>query len=269
MLTRRDVTPRFEELTETTGVPLSTEGASMMYTRYAVAADLVAGKRVLELGCGSGQGFGLLAARAARMIGGDFSLALLRQGRAHYGDRMGLVRLSADALPFRNAAFDVVLCFEASYYVPDMSRAFRDIARVLTPDGTVMFVNANPERPDFIRSPHSVRYHSADEFRRALTALGFHATVEGAFPIDPPDPGAFARIRRLSVVALRRALEGLRLVPRTLRGRARLKRLVYGQMLEVPEELPPGFAPVADRVPVPPGPVRDLKVIYVTGIRGV
>ena len=61
-----------------------------------------------------------------------------------------------------------------------------------------------------------------------------------------------------------RALEGLHLIPRTLRGRARLKRLVYGKLLEVPAELPEGFAPLASRTPVARGPVRGYKVIYVT-----
>src|SRR6266550_3907918 len=91
--------PKFEEVTETTGTPVSAEGASMMYTRYRWAADLARGRRVLELACGSGQGLGLLG-QAARLVGGDVSRPLLRAARTHYGRRVSLARLSAERLPF-------------------------------------------------------------------------------------------------------------------------------------------------------------------------
>lgn len=259
--------PRFEDLTETTGIPLSPEAAAMMYTRYAVGRRLARGRHVLELGCGAGQGFGLVGGAARRLVGGDYSAALVRQGQSHYRSRHPFVRLSADALPFRDASFELVLFFEATYYVPDMDAAFRELGRVTAPGGTVLFVNANPEQPEFIRSPHSVRYHTADEFRAALGSMRFRVTVEGAFPVDTPTPGLVARLKGAVFGLARRVLETLHLVPRTLRGRARLKRLVYGKLREVPPELSEGFGTEAPRVPVPPGPVRDYKVLYVTALR--
>jgi SAM-dependent methyltransferase len=260
--------PRFEDLTETTGILLSAEGAAMMHTRYAVGRRLARDRRVLELGCGAGQGFGLVGGVARRLVGGDYSAALVHQGHAHYRGRYPFVRLSAEVLPFRDASFDLVLFFEATYYVPDMDAAFRELGRVTAPGCAVLFVNANPERPDFIRSPYSVRYHTADEFRSALEGLGFRVTVEGAFPVDPPATGAAVRLRGAVVGLVRRVLEVLHLVPRTLRGRARLKRLVYGKLREVPPELPEAFAEEAPPAAVPPGPVRGYKVLYVTASRG-
>lgn len=256
--------PRFEDLTETTGIPISREGADMIYTRYRVASRLAAGRRVLEVGCGAGQGLGLVGSAAEAVIGGDYSLALLRSGRAHYGSRFPLVCLSAERLPFASATFDTVLCFEASYYVPDMALAFREIVRVLRGAGTVLFVNANPERPDFITSPHSTHYHTADECRSALSALGLKVQVEGAFPVDATGSGTRSRALSVARSAARRVLEGLHLVPRTLRGRARLKRLIYGRLREVPAELAEGFGEEAARTPVTPGPVTGFKVLYVT-----
>lgn len=255
----------FEDVTETTGIPVTAEGASMMYTRYAVAAQLAAGRRTLELACGGGNGLGLVGASAKSLAGGDFSPALLRMAGAHYTTRVPLVRLSAEQLPFRGASFDTVLFFEASYYVPGMEAAFDEVARVLAPGGTVMFVNANPERPDFIHSPHSVHYHTADEFRAALARRGFSVRVEGAFATDPPSAGAAPKIKGAVFGLARKVLEGLGLVPTTLRGRARLKRLVFGRLRELPAELPPGYAPVEPRVPQAQGPIREFKVIYITG----
>ena len=105
-----------------------------------------------------------------------------------------------------------------------------------------------------------------DEFRAAITRLGFAVTVEAAFEVQPGARGA----RKLGAEALswaRRVLERLGLVPRTLQGRARLKRLIYGRLLRTPAELPEGFAPTRRLHPVPPGPVTIYKVIYVKGTK--
>jgi SAM-dependent methyltransferase len=259
--------PRFEDITETTGVPLTPEGAEMLYTRYALAADAAEGRRVLELGCGAALGFGLMGRRARRLVGGDFSAALLAEARAHYHQRFPFVRLSAEELPFRSCSFDLVVFFEATYYVPRMERAFQEIARVLAPGGRALFANANPERPDFIRSPHSTHYHTADELRAALEGEGFQVTTSAAFPIVPQRRGAPARVAARALAGLRRGLEAAGLVPRTLRGRARLKRLLYGRLPTTPAEVPEAFAPAAALEPVPPGAVRQHKVIYVQGDR--
>jgi SAM-dependent methyltransferase len=256
--------PRFEDVTETTGTPVTPEARQMIYTRYAVAAEVAAGRRTLELACGGGSGLGLVGAGARSLVGGDYSRPLLHGALAHYGRRIPLARLSAEALPFRGGAFEVVLFFEATYYVPDMERAFDEVVRVLAPHGTALFVNANPERPDFITSPFSVHYHTADEFRAAFERRGLDVTTGGAFPIDRARTGALPRAIGAGIGLARLVLRSLGLVPRTLRGRARLKRLLYRDLTLLPAELPPGFAEVEPRVAVPPGPVRDFKVIYVT-----
>ncbi|MEX0691084.1 MAG: class I SAM-dependent methyltransferase [Gemmatimonadales bacterium] len=235
----------------------------MIYSRYQVAAELASGRRVLEIGCGSGHGLGLIARRARSVVGGDLSPTLLAAGRRHYGAAMPLVRLSAERLPFADGTFDLVLFFEATYYVPDMGAAFSEVAHVLAPGGTVLFVNANPERPDFIRSPHSVHYHTADEFRRELEARGLAVTIEGAFPVDPPATGVAARAKAAAFKLARRVIEILHLVPRTLRGRARLKRLGFGKLVPLPPELPEGYAPMAERRVLMPGMAAGIKVVYI------
>jgi ubiquinone/menaquinone biosynthesis C-methylase UbiE len=239
----------------------------MMFTRYATAASLAANRRVLELGCGAGQGFGLLTESATQVVGGDYSMALLKLAKKHFGFRVPLVRLSAEALPFNDSTFDLVLFFEASYYVRDMEKAFDDIARVLAPGGTVLFVNANPQRTDFIRSPHSVHYHTAEEFRAALRQRGFHVTLSGAFPAKALPSGARSHVVSSLISFARRMLEAVRLVPTTLKGRARLKKLLYSKMSVVPPELHAGFANIADIAPLDVHSPSDYKVIYVQGTR--
>jgi len=252
----------FASLTETPGTPVTREGADMMFTRYDYARSLADEKRVLEIACGTGVGLGLVGARAGLMVGGDVEMGLLRQGRDHYGGRTPLVRFDAQALPFGECTFDLVLFFEASYYVPDLRRSLDEIVRVLGPSGSVVFVNANPERAGFIPSPNSVGYYTADEFREALSRRGFDVVVEGAFPVDR------ATAREPAISLLRRTAVKLRMVPRTLRGRARLKRFFAGPLIPVPPEIDKTFGTAARRVVVAPGPVRTFGVLYVTARAG-
>lgn len=233
----------------------------MLYSRYAYAAGLASGARVLELGCGAGLGLGMLGERASRVVGGDVDLELLDRGRRHYGSRVPFVQLTAESLPFAEGSFDLVLFFEGSYYVPDMEKCFDEIVRVLAPRGTCILVSANPERRDFIPSPRSQHYHTASELASALASRGLAVEVEGAFPTG----GTTAKDRALS--AVRRLLQRWGLVPGTLRGRALLKRLVSGPLVLLPPEIGEEFGSMAERWPIPPSDPAAFKVLYATGRR--
>lgn len=239
----------------------------MIATRYALAAEMASGRRTLELACAAGHGLGLVARTARNVVGADINAPMLARAQAHYRGRIPLARVSATALPFADGSFDCVLCLEASYYVPDFERCLDEIWRVTAPGAHLLFVNANPERPDFIRSPHSRHYHSADEFRALLTARGWIAETSAAYPLDPPGDGARARLTAALRTSARRVLEALHLVPRTLAGRARLKRLLGKKLRSMPAEIDVAFAPRAVVTPVPPGAVRGYQVIFVTARR--
>ena len=103
----------FVTVTETPGTGATEEQLAMMYSRYRWAADHAIGKEVLDVACGAGMGLGLLASGARRVVGADYSEALLQTAAAHYGKGVRLVRLDAHGLPFREASFDVALLFEA------------------------------------------------------------------------------------------------------------------------------------------------------------
>jgi len=258
----------YDLISEIAGTPITTEAASMVYTRYALASELALGRRTLEIGCASGVGLGLLLRTAASAVGGDLHLPMLVTARTHYRDRIPLLQFSASALPFRNASFDFVLFLEATYYVPDLHTALDEIGRVLAPGGTVLFANANPERPDFIRSPHSVHYHSAREFRGLLEMRGFTVEARAAFPLHEAEGrGLVKEVTSRVLQVVRKVAEALRLVPRTLAGRARIKRLLFGKLLTLPRELPPDFAARETLTPVGAAPVADHKVIYIIGTR--
>ena len=103
-------------VTEVPGSRVTREQLARMYNRYFFAFQFCEGKDVLEVACGAGQGLGLLARRARKLVGGDYTENLIDVAWKHYGGRIPLVRFDAHTLPFREESFDVVIFYEAIYY---------------------------------------------------------------------------------------------------------------------------------------------------------
>jgi SAM-dependent methyltransferase len=107
-----------------------------------VVARIAPGDRVLDLGCGYGRVFGDLAARAGLVVGVDTALASLRAAGAEPGAATGRVLLAnAVALPFRAAAFDLVVAIQngISAFGEDQRRLLEEAVRVARPGGRVLF----------------------------------------------------------------------------------------------------------------------------------
>lgn len=247
----------YSSVTEVTGVPISSEALAMMWTRYAVAGDHAVGRDVLEVGCGSGQGLGYLASRARLLVGGDYTERLLHDARRHYGDRVHLVCLDGQMLPFCDAQFDVVIFYEAVYYLAEPEAFVRECRRVLRRGGKALICSANCQWVGFNPSPYSRRYYTAGELQALLEQHGFDVQMFGAFPEQVHS------VLGHSVRALRRLAVRLHLIPKTMRGKVLLKRLFYGPLVTLGPELQPGMVERAALVPLCTGQsAADFKVIY-------
>jgi len=178
------------------------------------------------------------------------------------------VQFDAAALPFASASFDFVLCMECTYYINDTEALFTEISRVLARDGKLLIVNANPRRPDFITSPLSASYHAPFELAEDLGRRGFTVSVWGAFPVMPREAGTIARLIAAASRSLRAGVARLGLVPTTLGGRARLKRLVHWRLTRLPPLLLRTTAPLARLEPITSQSEENVKVYYALAAKG-
>ena len=111
----------------------------------------LAGKRVLDVGCGGGILAEAMAARGARVTGIDLSEKSLRVAELHLLSSKAQVtyeRVSADDYAQRHAGeFDVVTCMELLEHVPEPSAMVAACARLVRPGGQVFFstINRNPK----------------------------------------------------------------------------------------------------------------------------
>jgi SAM-dependent methyltransferase len=107
----------------------------------------VAGKDVLEFGCGAAQWSILLAQHGARVVGLDNSGRQLEHARRLMGTAgvdFPLVHASADEVPLPDASFDVVFCDHGAMTFADPYRTIPEAARLLRPGGLLAFSHSTP-----------------------------------------------------------------------------------------------------------------------------
>jgi SAM-dependent methyltransferase len=179
----------------------------------ALAGD-VAGRRILDAGCGSGPLFAALRDRGAIVTGFDKSAGMLEVARRRLGDGADLqVADLGSPLPFPDGAFDDVIASLVLHYLEDWGPALAELRRVLKPGGRLIVSVDHPfainlmhreagRKPDYFTTSNRTEEwtmggHTAlmsfwqrplHAMTDAFTTAGFQITV-----ISEPAPAPAAR----------------------------------------------------------------------------
>ena len=172
-----------------------------LYHKIVKTADL-SGKDVLEVSSGLGGGVRWIAScLGPRSVTGlDIAESAVRACRARTSDvRVRFETGDAQAMPFADGSFDVVLNVESSLNYPDFATFLRETARVLRPGGYFMFA-------DYRRAK---RY---DAMKRRLEQLGWRSLLA-----EDISPGI---VRGLDHTNASKRAAVRRFIPRILQGTA-------------------------------------------------
>ncbi|GAA1034625.1 class I SAM-dependent methyltransferase [Virgisporangium ochraceum] len=129
----------------------STDNESSIFNAYyerpamlTLAGD-VAGRRILDAGCGSGPLSEALIARGAIVTGFDGSPAMVELARKRLGDAADLRVADLGApLPFADGAFDDVVVSLVLHYLRDWTQPLAELRRVLRPGGRLLLSVNHP-----------------------------------------------------------------------------------------------------------------------------
>jgi ubiquinone/menaquinone biosynthesis C-methylase UbiE len=215
----------------------------------------LAGRRVLDVGCGTGK-FAAALSERAKVWGVDASPEMLEVARSR-APRVRFKQASADALPFKDGWFERATMWLVVHLV-DRPRVFAEVRRVLAGEGRLAIASFDPSYfgvfwfRDFFPSMEEIdraRFPTRADLERELPEAGFEA------------PG-FTRLSQTATVSRERALERIRgrhiatfdLIPEAEyeAGLARAERELPERVVYRQEWLIP-VAIAADRGPNRPG----------------
>jgi SAM-dependent methyltransferase len=119
-----------------------------LYERPAMLALLgeLAGRRVLDAGCGAGQLAEAMLDRGAEVTGVEVSAAMARLARARLGDRAAVhvADLAAPLTVCADASFDAVAASLVLHYLEDWGPTLGELRRVLRPGGLLAVSTHHP-----------------------------------------------------------------------------------------------------------------------------
>ena len=218
-------------LTDVAGEKANATQLERLANRYRWATELCNERRVLDAACGTGQGLNLLATTAAFLIGADRSGANLSVAKSTYDRRIPLAAFDTQALPIVDEALDAVVLLETLYFLPSPERCLSEIHRVLRPQGKVLISVINRDTSGYDPNPLYSQHFGVIELCDVLVRCGFTVSCFGAIPLNHPS------MRHRLFRPLKRLATRFALIPKTMRGRQWIKRVVFGKLVAIPFKL--------------------------------
>lgn len=153
---------------------------------------LKAGDKILEIGCGIGTVVYELKSQGYDVIGIDISQEAIIYGLKKYGD-IHLEAQAAEALPYEDESFDVVLSFDLFEHIAQVDKHISEVYRVLKSEGYYLFQTPNKySNVIFETLAHkSLKWrrahpslHTPAQLKRRLMRHGFDVEFEKMNPVN-------------------------------------------------------------------------------------
>lgn len=255
------MTVDFSKITEAPGLQVTQDQLDRIFHRYHFAKEFCKEKDVVEIACGSGIGLGYLSTFSTSVVAGDIDEKNIAVAGKQYSSnpKIKIQKTDAHELPYADNSCDVVLLYEAIYYLQNPEKFIKESWRILRNEGILIIGTVNREWNDFHPSPYTHKYFSSAELHGLLSEKFSDIKTFGAFETEQ---GFKATIFSL----IKKAAVNLDLIPGSLKLRAYLKRIFIGKTFPLPDEIYEGIAEYQEPIQLNSSQrVTTFKILYAVG----
>ncbi len=139
---------------------------------YEYAVPVIAGKKVLDVGCGLAYGTALMADSAASITGIDYDAETVESNKKRFAEKKNLQfrQAAIPPLPFDNHSFDVITAFQFIEHIHPRKEFIRECLRVLKPGGKLLVTTPNIKK-SLARNPFHIHEYTFDEMKKEVSDL--------------------------------------------------------------------------------------------------
>jgi ubiquinone/menaquinone biosynthesis C-methylase UbiE len=147
------------------------EEATKEVKKYFQEGVIKSGDTVLDIGSGFGRNANYLAEQGVKVTAiniDDQELQISKERAEKLGVKVNYYHANATELPFSDSSFDVVMDFGCTHMLPsneEQKIAEAEAARVLKPEGTLVYFGFSKEHPDAAKKPDSPQFRSLDDIK--------------------------------------------------------------------------------------------------------
>lgn len=152
-----------------------------MYQALVEEINHVGGGKLLDIGCGNGNLFGLVTNENLSFYGIDLSEKMIEQAKASFSEVAKLYVSDAEKLPFKNEVFDILVCNASFHHYTHPDTVLEEMKRVAAP-GCILLIG-DPYAPQPFRGLANIftkysdegdfHYYGIHEMQRLLYKHGF------------------------------------------------------------------------------------------------
>ena len=153
---------------------LKDEANNVTYQRcqyaYEWCIPIIAGKKVLDTGCGLGYGAAFMSHHANEIVGIDYDAETIETNKKEYSGvkNLSFVQGSIPPLPFPDNSFDVITSFQFIEHIHARKEFTKECLRVVKPGGKVLITTPNIKR-SLARNPFHIHEYTFDEMNKEVS----------------------------------------------------------------------------------------------------
>ena len=139
--------------------------------------------RILDIGCGGGANIEKFLKITSNNVDGlDYSEvsvaeSIKRNQEAVDDERCEIIQADVSGMPLEDEGYDLVSAFETVYFWPDIGETFKEVSRIIKPNGRFMIAQGtdgnHPEDEKWLATVEGMNVYTAPELEKYLLDAGF------------------------------------------------------------------------------------------------